>query len=421
MTDLQTEDIRGVEILRTGRWHGTNCPPKGCEFTVLDLDELVKTANETVGKLDAPVKLGHNKDQKLLQEDGYPAAGWIRNLHRVGERLVADFVKVPQKIADLMKAGALAKRSVEIMRDFDVDGVKHKLALTGVALLGADLPAVDSLKDIEKLYQGMGYAPEGGGYYFEASDEDQKEDPPSNDPTATVADLKKRLRAILAEAQTLIKGRKGTPVLRALFRDVEETLDRIAAGRSKFSKGDDDMAFSESLLKLLGLDAEADEETIAKAIVDLKSAKTGDGESAAMKEITASLEATQKDLIVLQGVQAKGEAVSLVDTAISEGRVFPAQRDTLIEMAVSNFDQTKKLVDGMPKVVDTSEHGSDANLEGDALLTSVEPTKEEIAFMVSMGSDTPKQRIALIRQTAAEKGVELPAGWESKYLPENKD
>lgn len=425
MTNLQTEDIRGVEILRTGKWHGTNCPPDGCEFTVNELDLLVQSHNDTSGQHDSPVKLGHDKDQKLLQEDGYPSAGWIKNLHRVGERLVADFVKVPKRIADLMRAGSLAKRSVEISRNFDVAGTKHPLMLTAVALLGADLPAVNGLKDIEKLYQTLKYEPGEGAYYFEASDQDLKEDDPDS-PKTKVAALKAQLRAIRSEAESLIKGRKGTPVLRALFRDVEETLDRIAAGRTKFTREDEEMAFPKALLELLGLDPEADEDAIAEAITALKTVKAagdggGDGETEATKKLTADLATTRQELLVIQGQQAKSEAESLVDTAVDEGRVFPAQKETLLAMAISDPEKTAAYIKGLPKVVDTSEKGRSGGLEGDALLASVEPTKDQIAVMVSMSGDTPEQRVELMRLNAANNGVELPDGWETKYLPAKSD
>lgn len=136
---LKTRDIPDVEILSVGTWHGTGCPPKGCEFTTDDLDKFAASYRPD---FLAPVKLGHTENQKLLQDDGLPAAGWLKNIRRVGEKLMADLSQVPEKIADLIAAGAYKNRSIEL----------HADQVTGLALLGADLPAVENLSDIMSWY-----------------------------------------------------------------------------------------------------------------------------------------------------------------------------------------------------------------------------------------------------------------------------
>lgn len=150
---LKTRDIPDVEILSVGTWHGTGCPPAGCQFTEDDLDEIVATYDATKGVLSPPLKLGHDDNQKLLQADGYPAAGWLANIRRDGKKLLADLMKVPAKIADLIDVGAYRNRSVELDANYEIAGTKYAVALTGMALLGADLPAVENLADITALYE----------------------------------------------------------------------------------------------------------------------------------------------------------------------------------------------------------------------------------------------------------------------------
>lgn len=155
MAELQTKDIAGVELLAVGRWKGHNCPKDGCEFTQKMLDQLVTAYDATKDALQAPVKLGHNDDQALLQADGLPAAGWVTNLRRDGDKLLGDLEKVPSQIADLMTAGAYRTRSAELMPNLDVAGETYPLVFTGLALLGEDLPAVQSLADITALYNSL--------------------------------------------------------------------------------------------------------------------------------------------------------------------------------------------------------------------------------------------------------------------------
>src|SRR5439155_841291 len=91
--------IAGVEVLQTGHWNKR-------EYTHRDLDYLTATFQATKGVYQPYGKLGHNDEQALIANDGLPAAGWISNLYRLGNKLVADFTDVPGKIAELIKAKA---------------------------------------------------------------------------------------------------------------------------------------------------------------------------------------------------------------------------------------------------------------------------------------------------------------------------
>jgi hypothetical protein len=142
---LETRDIKGIEIFAAGTWNSDI-------YSISDLDKMVEAYNATKTKVKPFLKLGHNEMQPLLEADGLPAAGWIDNLRRVGEKLVADFVGVPKAIYELIKAGSYRTVSSEIYWNFALDGEKYPYLLKAVAILGADIPAVSSLKDIMSLY-----------------------------------------------------------------------------------------------------------------------------------------------------------------------------------------------------------------------------------------------------------------------------
>jgi hypothetical protein len=148
-----TRTLQNVAILRVGKgFQGKGCPKSGCEFTADDLDSIIAAYQATKGRLEVPAKLGHDDNQRLLQGDGYPAAGWVSSLRRTGDRLYADLVQVPVRVAELIQAGAYRAVSAELNKDMEINGTTYPLALTGLALLGADLPAVDSLGAISGLY-----------------------------------------------------------------------------------------------------------------------------------------------------------------------------------------------------------------------------------------------------------------------------
>lgn len=138
--------IEGVEIFAPGEWNGD-------KYTLDDLDEMVKAFSEMSETFKPPLKLGHSEEQKILQDDGLPAAGWVGKLYRQGERLLADFVDIPQKVYDLIRKGAYRKVSSEIFWNIECgEGKSYKRMLAAVSLLGADIPAVMILRDILANY-----------------------------------------------------------------------------------------------------------------------------------------------------------------------------------------------------------------------------------------------------------------------------
>ncbi len=142
----ETFTIRNEKIFKSGIWHGD-------EYDDSDLDSIIDSFGKEISGFKVPIKLGHNNKQKLLIEDGLPAAGWIENLKKVGEDILCDFVDIPKKIYTLIKNKAYQAKSSEIYRDFKaLNGKKYKTVLKAVSILGEDIPEVSNLNDIMSLY-----------------------------------------------------------------------------------------------------------------------------------------------------------------------------------------------------------------------------------------------------------------------------
>ena len=137
--------VKGVEIFSVGLWNGK-------QITDTDLDNIVSAYAATKSTVSPHLKLGHDEDQKILQQDGLPAAGWVENVRRVGSKLVADFVDIPKKVYQLIANKAYRKVSCEIYNNLSIDGVTYPKMLGAVALLGADLPGIINLGDILSRY-----------------------------------------------------------------------------------------------------------------------------------------------------------------------------------------------------------------------------------------------------------------------------
>lgn len=145
MPKIDGETLRGQEIFATGTWNGDS-------YSEADLDGIVHAFYKNAIGRPVPLKLGHDEAQKFFgQASGAPALGWVENLRRMGTKLVADFVNVPTKIADLMKRKLYRGKSAEIYWDFRSSaGELWPRALKAVSLLGADLPAVTNLNELHE-------------------------------------------------------------------------------------------------------------------------------------------------------------------------------------------------------------------------------------------------------------------------------
>lgn len=146
-------EIKGVEVFSAGTWNDE-------KYTVDDLHEMVKAFNENSTGARPYLKLGHDPKQRVLKKaldyeehDGMPAAGWIQKIYVVGEKLVADFFDIPERIYKLIQQKTYRKVSSEIFHNITIGEKKYGKMLAAVALLGADNPGVMNLNDIMSVYK----------------------------------------------------------------------------------------------------------------------------------------------------------------------------------------------------------------------------------------------------------------------------
>lgn len=132
-----------AEVFAVGRWNDI-------DITVEDLHSIVSAFSSLAQFLSVPLKFGHNEEQPMT--DGQPALGWVTSL-RVDEaakpaKLIAKFSDVPQVVYDAIRAKRYRYPSIELLFDVTHKGVRYPAVMTAVALLGADIPAVNVLSDL---------------------------------------------------------------------------------------------------------------------------------------------------------------------------------------------------------------------------------------------------------------------------------
>lgn len=170
VADLPTVDIEDVELLRAGGpYFGHGSPPGGDHLDRAYLDARVRDTHAAAGVIEAPFKLGHNAEQRLIKalpaSDGHPAGGWLdaASVRREGDSVRGTLRRVPARLAQLIKAGAWRKISAE-WKGVVVDGRKL-YPFIGVSALGAELPAIDGIDDIIRLYEADPEADAGDRFY----------------------------------------------------------------------------------------------------------------------------------------------------------------------------------------------------------------------------------------------------------------
>jgi hypothetical protein len=119
-----------IEIFRAGSygWKGT--------YTTADVEAMA--ADYVPEFHEAPVTMDHDGWGKAL--------GWVKSVATKGEVLTARIHNLADEFVEMLRAGELKKRSVEIYRQFEATGRPY---LRAVTFLGAGVPEVKGLADID--------------------------------------------------------------------------------------------------------------------------------------------------------------------------------------------------------------------------------------------------------------------------------
>lgn len=385
---LETKSLDGVEILATGTWNGD-------QYTTADLDDMVTAFGALKGKIDPPGKLGHDGGQSLAQKDGFPAIGWVTKIYRDGKRLLADFAKVPAKVAALIEAGAYDKVSSEVYFDREIDGKTYRRVLKAVAFLGADAPAVKdiaSISDVADLYRDR--FPLAEAHYAEI---DAPETAPEDISFEQVRErLYIALRArypegdyypwivqtyeahfvfcdttsknwsmgysLAADGSVSLQEPPTEVIQVTTWQALVEAAPHLLSTHSHIKSNGDNHMNKKELTELLGLPETATEEEIKTAI----SARKADPKPAGTYT-DADVRNLQETIGTLQHDLAERNARDAVSEAMRVGKVLPANREWAQAYALKDPEGFKAYAEATPattlKTVFGHEH--ETNPDGD--------------------------------------------------------
>lgn len=387
--------IERVQLLRAGTWAASTGTVR---VTTDDLRAMVEAATD--GEVDhAPVRIGHIDPRY----DGDPALGWVENLRVEGDALYGDLVDVPSRLAEVLPR-AFRRRSAEIAWNVRTpSGKRYRAVLAGLALLGVTPPAVKGLDDVLSLYAdgaterqtiatGDDGTPAAGALAAEATSALTLYD--DHDSPAAAARHNEAVQAV--EALAALAGRPAPDELLA-------QLDQLAGLDQQTDDPEEGGMDPTRLRELLGLPADATDEQVETALNDRSQddpdtgdggggqqeepagtpddESAGDGDGAGEPEgaddrtpelVTLSAgQYQQLQSAAQEGAEARRilreqEAEQVLRTALSEGRIAPADVDDADDGTPGwrtrlrqDLDGTRSLLSRLTPVFPTSEFGSD--------------------------------------------------------------
>jgi len=224
--------VKGIEIFAAGTW--TDSQGQEREWGDADLDRILKNFNTDSKDTPLPVKVGHTDDEfntrvadelgipnSLVTGDeglGAPRLGQISNVRKEGSTLLADFENVPNIITEMIQAGLYNAVSVEI--DMPDEDDPH---LSGIAILGAELPAVGTLASLDTASIFSNAKKPWITLSF------QEDEPVQIDPE----ELAVEFQDISTKMEEIIKGKKGARLLRAFWSEIRRKMSDVTG--KKFS------------------------------------------------------------------------------------------------------------------------------------------------------------------------------------------
>lgn len=227
------KQLKGQEIFAAGLWNNMT-------FQQHDLDAMVAAFDELKSVHKPPLKIGHNETQPL-KGDQQHALGWISKIYVQGKKLLADFEDVPDIVAKAIESKLYRRVSIELSIDVRYKGKLFPFVVDAVALLGADLPAVNTLNDLGAYMARGGAFPAGRHASFSAVAGNLREEN-AMDPnvqaaidgavTTAVKKVEDSLRATFATERTALETEnKGLKDKLATFE--REKTEAAAAAKKK--------------------------------------------------------------------------------------------------------------------------------------------------------------------------------------------
>ncbi len=311
---LETKDMYGLEIFDKGTW-------KGREFKDQDIDEMIQNFRD--GVIAEPfLSIDHVPAATSQMKDALKAVslGFVKNLYRMGSKLMADFKKVPKLLAEMIQAGPLKNKSIEVWRKYPhPNGKIFKNVLESVTFTGK-IPAVNTLNDFVALFKcetGVERNETQGGEKISLSVE--------NFESQEVTPGMENVTLTKAEYEALVKDQAQLQLMKA---EVEKVTFK----------------------------AQETDKVIDKLRADLVESEK---ENQSLKDKMKAVEEKEKTMLT-------AEATSFIDGLIQAGKILPKSKEMYVEQymtykASGKLDMFKEDCQARAKIIPTDNFENSSN------------------------------------------------------------
>jgi len=401
--------VKDVYVFASGTW--TDSAGNERTWTNDELDRMVVAFKAGVPVM-VPVKCGHTSDDfnaKIAEALGVPnevitgdhgqgqiKVGNMTSLERKGDWNVATFGNIPEPIADLIEGGQYSTVSVEIEDEIGEYGP----AITGVALLGAEEPAVEGAT-LEKALV-FGGARKGARVW--SFSRDQLPDPVT---------LRSEFDDIRSKVADIIKGKKGAPLFRALFGNITELFEHMVNGshaaepgsgktdpnqRAANDQGNDALAKNklekgEKLMKLPKVLEGKKPEAIRAMTIPALAKLFAEGETPKVEELSAAFQ--EGDLAAIAAALGLGEEATPEDIMTAIAAMI--EKAKAVPEGNEGGELGKELQKANDKIADLTKR-----LDGQAALSA---WKEKTSAFVNIPG-TPTEHAASLANIETKAGKE---------------
>jgi hypothetical protein len=269
-------------------------------FTVEDLDNVVDSYNP--GYHEAPLVIGHPIDNA-------PAFGWVAELKRQGDILLARVKDIVPEFAEAVQSGLYKKRSISLYPN---------MVLRHVGFLGAMPPAVKGLENIafrEELLEAQSYE------FAEYRSEEK---------FSLLSRVMRRIREYLIE-------KDGSEKANNIISESDIDWLQVVAKEDQLMYVENSPQEDIELLKKLETQLAEANQKIKKLEEEKSSLAAQFAEATKPPETDYKAEYEKKvaELNQLKEIARKEAHVAFCDSMITAGKMIPAEKDTAVEIMVA--------------------------------------------------------------------------------------
>lgn len=298
-------DTLPMEVLATGTYRTVAGNP--FTLTTEHLDEAVANFSKLQAHVKPPIKLGHGEQQFVAQPNGQPALGWIAGLERRGDKVVAHVADMPKALRTMIAQRRYRRVSPELSLAFQRSDYEKNLksgvsgvVIEGVSLLGADIPQIPNLADLDALASFLG----------------------SQEP------LHLAQSAAPGDPADTLHVDEDSPAPRSSADSPAMPTDKEAAMAEQKQTTEEIAALSQRLVTMEAELKARDDADKATADDRAKLAKTVDEQKAELARLRTENDENRKTAQVALEKQRSSDAVAFAESLCREGnmRILPAQK-----------------------------------------------------------------------------------------------